>query len=145
MAIIKWQNEQRLSPSLNHFFHDFFGENYRNSVAVGTSIPAVNIKDTDSNFEVSLAAPGLDKENFKISLENQILTISSDQKSEKEESEGGKFTRREYSYSSFSRSFTIPESVNTEEIDAKYENGELVIRLPKKVKTTAAVKEIAIQ
>lgn len=144
MTLLKWQNDNKMTPSFNTFFKDWFDDSYFDKVAVGTSIPAVNIKDNEKDFTVSIAAPGLKKEDFKIALNHNVLTISSEQKSEKEEKEEGKFTRREYSYSSFSRSFTIPDTVETDQIDAKYENGELKILLPKKEKAVKVTKEIAI-
>lgn len=93
---------------------------------------------------MSIAAPGLKKEDFKLALNHNVLTISSEQSSEKEDKEEGKYTRKEYNYSSFSRSFTIPETVEVDQIDAKYENGELRIVLPKKEKAVKVVKEIAV-
>ncbi len=144
MTLLKWQKDNKLATSYNSLFNDWFDDNYFDKVAIGTSIPAVNIKDNDKDFSVTIAAPGLKKEDFKIALNHNILTISSEQKSEKEEKEDGKFTRKEYSYSSFSRSFTIPETVETDHIDAKYENGELKITLPKKEKATKVAKEITV-
>jgi HSP20 family protein len=95
------------------------------------SVPPVNIRETDMTFEVELSAPGKAKENFNIELDNDMLTISSEQKSENT-SEDGKFTRREFSHSSFRRSFTLPETVKEDEIKASYENGILKITLPKR-------------
>jgi HSP20 family protein len=96
-----------------------------------TNLPAVNIKETDSSFGIELAAPGKTKEDFNIEIDHNVLTISSEVKSEKEETEG-KYTRKEFSYSSFRRSFTLPETVNAENINATYENGVLHVSLPKK-------------
>jgi HSP20 family protein len=95
------------------------------------NVPAVNIKETDSSFGIELAAPGKTKEDFNIEIDHNVLTISSEEKSEKEETEG-KYTRKEFSYSSFRRAFTLPETVNTESINATYENGVLNVTLPKK-------------
>ena len=96
-----------------------------------TNVPAVNIKETDTSFEIELAAPGKKKEDFNIEIDHNVLTISSDEKTEKEETEG-KYTRKEFSYSSFRRAFTLPETVNTENINATYENGVLQVALPKR-------------
>lgn len=96
-----------------------------------TNVPAVNIKETDTSFGIELAAPGKKKEDFNIEIDHNVLTISSENKLEKEETEG-KYTRREFSYSSFRRAFTLPETVNTENINATYENGVLNVALPKK-------------
>jgi HSP20 family protein len=98
-----------------------------------TNVPAVNIKETDTNFGIELAAPGKTKEDFNIEIDHNVLTISSEEKTEKEEKDNdGKYTRREFSYSSFRRSFTLPETVNSDAINATYENGILTISLPKK-------------
>ena len=97
------------------------------------NIPAVNIKETDTNFGIELAAPGKTKEDFNIEIDHNVLTISSEEKTEKEENDNqGKYTRREFSYSSFRRAFTLPESVNAESINATYENGVLHVTLPKR-------------
>jgi len=93
-------------------------------------IPAVNVTDNKDNYVVCLAAPGMRKEDFAIEMDGNMLTISSEKEESKEEKET-KYTRKEYNYSSFSRSFTLPEDVNKEKIDAKYENGELKLVLPK--------------
>ena len=96
-----------------------------------TNVPAVNIKETDTSFGIELAAPGKKKEDFNIEIDHNVLTIFSENKLESEETEG-KYTRREFSYSSFRRAFTLPESVNTENINATYENGVLHVALPKR-------------
>jgi HSP20 family protein len=95
------------------------------------NVPAVNIKETDSSFGIELAAPGKSKEDFNIEIDHNVLTISSEEKSEKEETQG-KYTRKEFNYSSFRRAFTLPETVNTDSINATYENGVLNVALPKK-------------
>lgn len=97
------------------------------------NVPAVNIKETDASFGIELAAPGKKKEDFNIEIDHNVLTISSEEKAEKEEKDTeGKYTRKEFSYSSFRRAFTLPETVNTENINATYENGVLHIALPKR-------------
>jgi HSP20 family protein len=95
------------------------------------NVPPVNIRETDNSFEVELSAPGKAKEDFHIELDNELLTISSESKTENTV-EDGKFTRREFSHSSFRRSFTLPESVKEDDIKAAYENGILKISLPKR-------------
>lgn len=112
---------------------------------VNTHIPAVNIKETDTSFGIELAAPGKKKEDFNIEIDHNVLTISSEEKAEKEESEG-KYTRREFSYASFRRAFTLPETVNTDHINASYENGVLHVALPKREEALPKPKRlIAIQ
>jgi len=97
-----------------------------------TTLPAVNVKETDDAFEIEVASPGMTKKDFKVNLENNILSISSERKEEKKEEEKGRFTRREFSYQSFQRSFTIPENmVKGDKISARYNDGLLCIHLPK--------------
>ena len=109
------------------------------------SMPAVNVSETKDDYKLSVAAPGMKKEDFKIDVDSNMLTISSEKEESKEEKDK-KFTRKEYSYSSFSRSFTLPEEINQAKIDAKYEDGVLKISLPRKDgvnKPTA--KQIAVK
>jgi len=109
------------------------------------SVPAVNITETKDKYQVSMAAPGMKKNDFKIDLEGNMLTISSEKEETKEEKDK-KFTRKEYNYSSFSRSFTLPEEINKEKIDAKYDNGILKIALPRKEEAKKlAAKHIAVK
>ena len=104
------------------------------------------MKELDSGFEIQVAAPGIKKEDFKINLERNVLTISSESKTENEEKdENGAFTRREFNYSSFSRSFTLPEMAEPEKIDAAYEDGILKIMVPKKEVTMQNVKTIEVK
>jgi HSP20 family protein len=125
-------------PSVPSLFERFFeGDmmdwNTRNFAAANTTLPAVNIKENDNEFMIDVAAPGLKKGDFKLNYDNGRLTISSEIKDEKEEKEGDKITRREFSYQSFQRSFSIPENmVNADKIGAKYENGILHVILPKR-------------
>lgn len=95
------------------------------------TVPAVNIVERDNDYRVELAAPGLRKDDFRINLEGDMLTISCEKKEEREEREDT-YTRNEYNYSSFSRSFNIPEEVEADRIKANYEDGILQLSLPKK-------------
>lgn len=99
----------------------------------GANVPAVNIKESETEFAVELAAPGKKKEDFNIEVDDNVLTISAEAKNEREEKdEKGRYTRREFSYSSFKRAFTLPETVNEADIKASYEDGVLYITLPKR-------------
>jgi HSP20 family protein len=100
-------------------------------LASAMNVPAVNITENKDNYHVSLAAPGLKKDDFNIAVDGNMLTISSEKEDNKEETDK-KFTRKEYSYSSFSRSFTLPEEINKENIEATYVDGVLNISLPRK-------------
>lgn len=108
------------------------------------NVPAVNIIENKDHYQLSLSAPGLKKNDFKIDLEDDVLTISSEKEESKEEKEG-KYTRQEYNYSSFSRSFTLPEGADKEKVSAKYEDGVLKVNIPRngKIKSPSA-KQIAV-
>jgi HSP20 family protein len=115
------------------FAKDLFDWNNANFSMQGTSLPAVNVKETAENFEVEMAAPGMKKEDFKVELNNNVLTISSEKRNEHEEKEGEKYTRKEFSYQSFQRSFTLAkEAVDADNIQAKYDNGVLRLLIPKR-------------
>jgi len=100
--------------------------------------PSVNIKETETSFELELAAPGLEKKNFKLELKEDKLTISSvSETTNEEKNESDSYSRREFNYHSFSRSFVLPEKlVDKDTITASYENGILKVNVPKKEKTT---------
>lgn len=131
MSLIKWKKEDDLFPLLNSFFDDFWGRDFVSGIQTGTSVPAVNITETSEAFDILVAAPGMKKEDFKIDLDNGMLTISSEKKEEKETIEK-RITRKEYNFSSFQRSFSLPNSVSTDKINASYNDGILSIVLPKK-------------
>lgn len=107
------------------------------------SIPAVNVKESETGFEIEVAAPGLKKENFKLSLHENRLTISATQEQQQEE-KTDKYTRQEFNYNQFQRTFTLPKNVDGEKIEATYVDGILHVGLPKKEELKPAVKEIAV-
>ena len=121
-------------PSLfDRFFdNDMFDFSTRNFSSTNTTLPSVNIKESNQDYVVEVAAPGLEKSDFKIELNRNVLTVSSEKQVENETKEGEQFTRREFSYQSFSRSFTLPEIADGDKIAAKYENGILSVSIPKK-------------
>lgn len=138
-------------PSFSNFFDNFFGNDLMdwsnmNFSNTNTTLPAVNVKETDEAYEIEVAAPGMEKKDFKLNYDNGRLTISSEKKDEKEEKNGDVVTRREFSYQSFQRSFTVPETVvDAEKIAAKYDNGILHVILPKREEVKPKpVKEIKI-
>ena len=111
---------------------DLFDFNNSNFSQTGTTLPAVNIKETEDHFAVEVAAPGMKKEDFKVELDNNLLTISSERTDEKVEKEGEKFSKREFSYQSFQRSFSLPQGlVKDDKIEAKYKDGVLMLTIPK--------------
>jgi len=111
----------------------------------GSKVPAANVKENESEFIIDLAAPGMKRSDFHIDVENGVLSISSEKKEESEE-KSDFYTRKEFSFSSFSRSFRLPESIHEDKINAKYDNGVLMIHLPKKeeAKKQHKKKEIKI-
>lgn len=136
MTLIKFKNEiPARSRERVPYWSDLFNDLFENVVTTPdlrrSTVPNVNIIENDDNFRLELAAPGLKKEDFKISLDNEMLTISTEKKSENTE-KNEKYTRKEFSYSSFLRSFTLPEVVDAEKIKANYENGIMTLELPKK-------------
>ena len=131
MTLVKFKNNSM--PVVPTFFDtlfgkDFFDYNLNNAMA---TLPAANIKETKDNFVLELAAPGMKKSDFKIEVNNNVLNISSEKENIKDESNEG-FTRKEFSYHSFSRSFNLPQSVNKDSITASYTDGLLNVSIPKR-------------
>jgi len=123
-------------PAWSKLFNDFFDKDIfdysnRHFSNTNTTLPAVNIKESDQGYVVEMAVPGMEKADFKLNLENNMLCIASEKESESEKTEDN-YSRKEFSYQSFSRSFSLPDSVDEGKIDAKYENGVLIINIPKK-------------
>ena len=144
MTLTKRTTNDNWLPSI---FDDMFKTDWLGGTTnvnnIGVSIPAVNIKESDDNFMVEVAVPGMKKDQFNIELDNDMLTISSQEKDEKETNlEDGKFTRREFSYKSFKRAFSLPETVDSEQIAATYENGVLFITLPKREEAKVQAKRM---
>jgi len=133
MAIAKFSNQL---PSLfDRFFEgDLFDWSNRNFSLTNTTLPSVNIKESNDAFTVEVAAPGFDKSDFKLELNHDLLTISSEKQMENETKEDEQFTRREFSYQAFTRTFTLPNTVEEDKIKATYDNGILKISIPKKRK-----------
>ncbi len=128
---------------LSELLEDFDRNFYSNTERTGM-MPAVNIREREDHFLLELAAPGMKKDDFKIKLDNNVLTISSEQKEESEETQE-KFTRKEFHYQSFSRSFTLPKSIDLDKIKADYNNGVLSLNMPKREEAKVAInREIAI-
>ena len=130
------KNNGHFYPVFPNLFNDFLADDFSFIKPLNketrTFNPAVNIKEKDDEFLIELAAPGFKKEDFKLSVENNTLTISSE-KNEESEEKNNNYTRKEFSYQSFSRSFNLPEKiVNSDEIEAKYSDGILNVRIPKR-------------
>ena len=116
-------------------FDDFF-KPWREWFDMGwdkvSTVPSVNVTEADKEYKISVAAPGLQKDDFKVNVDGNMITISAERSTRSEEKEE-KFTRKEYNYTSFSRTFTLPDNVMADKIEARYENGELMLMLPKMV------------
>ncbi len=133
MTLVK-RNGGWLNP-LPTLFDDFFNRDWSNSnfSDTNTTIPAVNIKETAENYEVEVAAAGMTKKDFKVELDGNTLTISSERSNQKEEGEDEKYSRKEFSYQSFQRTFTLQKDVmDIDKIKAKYDNGLLHLLIPKR-------------
>jgi HSP20 family protein len=126
-------------------FNDLFDSNaYPTGVTQNNWVPAVNVIENDKNYEIEVAAPGLKKDQFDITVENGVLTISGHTTSE-EESKEKNYTRKEFTAKSFTRSFTLPENIDEEGIKATYEDGVMRLTLAKKEKEVPKKKQINIQ
>lgn len=111
----------------------------------GTTMPAVNVIENKNSYKVTLAAPGLKKDDFKVEVVDNMVTISSEKEENKEEKDE-KYSRKEYNYSSFCRSFTLPKEVNKDKIEATYEGGILNLVIPKTAEAkVSSVKAIAVK
>jgi len=146
MTLVKVNNP--LAKSLDGIMKDFMNE-FPSTISKTVRedvlhFPPVNITEKQDLYLVELAAPGFEKADFNVKLEENILTISTEKK-ETVKSENDKMIRREFGYKSFKRSFTIDEKINAENITAKYENGILILELPKKEIVKPSAKEINIQ
>jgi HSP20 family protein len=109
------------------------------------NVPAVNVNETDKEFKLTIAAPGLEKKDFNVDAFDDMLTISAEKESEAKEEKNGRYNRREYNFTSWSRSFTLPENCDAGKINAEYKNGELKIAIPKiEVKEPKKVKSISV-
>jgi len=145
MTLVKFSNGAKnntLSPFAD-VFESLFNDSFI-SDRLTTKVPAVNIAESENDFHIELAVPGLKKEDFKINLDNYVLSISAEKKTE-DSQENKRYNKREYSYSSFVRSFTLPETANQESIDAEYEDGILKITVAKKEEAKSLTREISIK
>ena len=146
MTLVKFNNGHKINH-VNPWFNDVFSALANDSFVSDkytTKAPAVNIAETENEFEIELAAPGLKKEDFKISLDKNVLSVSVDKKAETTE-ETKKYSKREYSYQSFVRSFTLPETVDYSKIDAEYTDGILKLNVAKKEEAKIQSREIAVK
>jgi len=141
MTLVKVNNNgHRFSNLVDGFFQDLpvaWGKEY-------SAFPPANIHETADAYHVELSVPGRNKEDFKLAVENGLLTVSFEKK-EENKTEDYKTVRKEFSFKSFKRSFNLDDSINTDGIQAKYENGVLKLLLPKKEQVKESTKQINIQ
>ncbi len=146
MTLVKFNSENKKNNSLSNFnntFDSIFNDTFF-SDRLMTRVPAANISETADRFHIELAAPGLKKEDFKLKLERDVLTISAEQTNQNDAVERS-YAKREFSYSSFVRAFTLPESANAEGIEAKYIDGVLCIDIPKREEAKMVTRQIEIK
>ena len=133
-----------INPGIFNFLNDVIGDEFmKPAISNNTFSPAVNVRETEKSFELEVAVPGLKKKDINIDLNENLLTISSKIKEESGEVKDD-FKRREFSYASFERSFTIPEDTDENKIEAKHEDGVLFITIPKKEEKPTIKKLIKI-
>ncbi|WP_461790726.1 Hsp20/alpha crystallin family protein [Pedobacter sp.] len=143
MSLVKFNNRTRnTAPYFNNVFDSLFSDALNKNYGI-SKMPAVNIAETAVSYKIELAAPGLNKEDFKIELKKDNLSVWAEKKSEQTE-EQKDYTRKEFEYLSFARSFVLPEGVDTEKISAEYLNGVLNITLGKKEPAKDEHKEIVV-
>jgi HSP20 family protein len=141
--LTKREQRRGMEPWKDFFDMDFFSPRMP---SFGSALPAVNLSEDANNFLVEVAAPGYKKEDFRLKVDDDVLTISAETKSEKTEGGNGReYSRREYSQSSFTRSFQLPDNAKDDQISARYNEGVLQITIPKSEKEVKASKEIKIE
>jgi HSP20 family protein len=146
MTLVKFNPEKKnstLLPGFNDIFESVLGDTFFSDRRIN-NLPAVNISESNEEYHIELAAPGLKKEDFKVSVERDMLTISTGQYSENKTSEKT-YNRREFSYSAFTRAFTLPESADVDHIQASYIDGVLKLTLPKKEEAKTVSRQIEIR
>ncbi len=146
MTLVKLANGNK-NYGVNPFFNDVFDSLLNDSFLgdkLSSRVPAVNIAETENEFHIELAAPGLKKDDFKINLDKNVLSVSAEKKAENVE-EGKRYSKKEYSYNSFVRSFTLPETVDYSKIEAAYTDGVLTLSIAKKEEAKIQSREIAVK
>ncbi|MFA4868665.1 MAG: Hsp20/alpha crystallin family protein [Pedobacter sp.] len=143
MTLVKFNNRTRnTAPYFNNVFDSLFSEALNKNLTVN-KIPGVNILETEADYKIELAAPGLTKEDFQINLKKDTLSVWAEKKTTEDEAQKD-YTRKEFDYYSFARSFVLPESVDGDKITAEYINGILNITIGKKDESKSATKEIKV-
>jgi len=145
MTLVKFNNDRKntLMPGFNDVFDSVFNDTFFSDRMI-SRVPAVNISESENNFHVELAAPGLKKEDFKLSLDRNQLNVSVETSAENKDNQKN-YSKREYSYSSFVRSFTLPESADPNQIEAAYQDGILNVDIAKREDAKMVRRQIDIK
>lgn len=145
MTLVKFNNGQKnaVNPWFSDVFDSIINDSRLNERFVN-KVPAVNIAETENQYHIELAVPGLKKEDLKISLDKNVLTVSAEKKTENVD-ESKKYSKREYSYNSFVRSFTLPELADQSKIEAEYTDGVLKLNVAKKEEAKVQTREIFVK
>ncbi|RNL55786.1 Hsp20/alpha crystallin family protein [Pedobacter jejuensis] len=146
MTLVKFNSQNKKNgalPEMSNVFDSIFNDTFFADRLV-SRVPATNISESTDNFHIELAAPGLQKDDFRIKLDGDVLTISVD-KSYQDDYQDRNYAKREFSYTSFTRSFTLPETANAEQIDAKYNDGILTINIAKREEAKMVSRQIEIE
>ncbi|MEY3053133.1 MAG: hypothetical protein RLY31_2918 [Bacteroidota bacterium] len=143
MSLVKWRNPNLLMPAYPNWMESIFRDDdfFANRWNMEASMPAVNVLEKDDTFQLEVAAPGMKKADFNLEVKDGMLHISAEKSAEKEKAEKG-YTRREFSYNAFSRSFWLPEDIRTEDIKANYTDGILKIEIPRTNVTKRSVSKL---
>jgi len=145
MTLVKFNNGQKsaVNPWFSDVFDSIINDSFLNERFLN-KVPAVNIAETENEFHIELAVPGLKKEDFKISLDKNVLSVSAEKKTENVD-ESKKYSKREYSYNSFVRSFTLPETADQSKVEAEYTDGVLKLNVAKKEEAKIQSREISVK
>ncbi|MGB6037746.1 MAG: Hsp20/alpha crystallin family protein [Cryomorphaceae bacterium] len=145
MSLIRLKHQAPVRNNFENFFNDFFEGEFNSDRLRGKgSAPAANVKETEKAFHIELLVPGMEKEDFKIELNVDLLTIKTEKTEDKEE-KSERFTKREFTITSFERAFRLPENIDFEKINARYQNGILKLEIPKtEIEEEVKVRQIAI-
>jgi HSP20 family protein len=146
MSLIKFNNgsnSKNLAPGFNDVFESVFNDSFLSDRMI-SRVPAVNISETEDQYVIEMAAPGLKKEDFNIKLDRNLLSVSVEQRREQND-QNKQYNKREFSYSSFVRSFALPDTADDAKIEAQYVDGMLNIHVAKKDEAKQIVRQIEIK
>ena len=146
MTLIKFNQDKKnnsLMPGFNDVFDSIFNDSFFSDRTIAR-VPAVNVSESTDHFHIELAAPGLKKEDFKLSIDHNVLYIAVEQQAETHDT-GRKYNKREFSYSSFVRSFVLPQAADQNRVEAAYEDGVLKVNIAKKEEAKSISRQILLK